>query len=225
VRRVNGVASGAGTLQSAATPGLAWTEECELAGQEVEALLRKKYPSTASGGFAEWFCRAHRFSSFCIDERTLVAFMSTEIEKPYEGAFVGDTHYFALRVYIEDTDLGGVVYHANYLRFLERARSDLLRAAGIDQRAAIETGQGVYAVAEMHIKYCKPARLEDDLVIVSHLQQIRGASSIIGQKIMRGQDILVEATVTVAFLTAEGRPRRQPPEWVEKFHRIKGKPN
>ena len=79
------------------------------------------------------------------------------IEKPYEGAFVGDAHHFALRVYIEDTDLGGVVYHANYIRFLERARSDLLRAAGIDQRAAIEKGEGVYAVAELRIKYIKPA--------------------------------------------------------------------
>jgi acyl-CoA thioester hydrolase len=147
--------------------------------------------------------------------------MSTEIEKPYAGAFIGNRHYFALRVYIEDTDLGGVVYHANYLRFLERARSDLLRAAGIDQRAAIESGKGVYAVAEVHIKYCKPARLEDDLVVLSELDEIRGASSIIHQKILRGQDLLVDATVTVAFLNPEGRPHRQPPEWVKEFERIK----
>src|SRR6516225_3066502 len=104
--------------------------------------------------------------------------MSTEIQKPYQGAFQGNAHYFALRVYIEDTDLGGVVYHANYLRFLERARSDLLRAAGIDQRGAIETGKGVYAVAEVHIKYCKPAKLDDQLVIVSLLDEVRGASSV-----------------------------------------------
>jgi acyl-CoA thioester hydrolase len=149
--------------------------------------------------------------------------MNAEIEKPYAGGFRGDAHYFALRVYIEDTDLGGVVYHANYLRFLERARSDLLRCAGIEQRAAIESGLGVYAVAELHIKYCKPARLEDELVVVSHLDDLRGVSCIISQKIMRGDDLLAQATVTVAFLGPEGRPKRQPSEWVEKFKCLKGK--
>ena len=134
---------------------------------------------------------------------------------------MGHTHYFALRVYIEDTDLGGVVYHANYLRYLERARSDLLRSAGIDQRAAIEKGKGVYAVAELHIKFCKPAKLDDELVILSQLAKLRGASCVIVQKIMREHDLLAEATVTVAFLNSEGRPQRQPAEWVEKFERLK----
>ena len=124
---------------------------------------------------------------------------------------------------VEDTDLGGVVYHANYLRFLERARSDLLRSLGIDQRAAIENGKGVYAVAEMRIKYCRPARLDDELVVVSHLEEIRGASCVISQQIMRGDEILANATVTAAFLGPEGRPRRQPPEWVKKFELIKGR--
>jgi acyl-CoA thioester hydrolase len=146
--------------------------------------------------------------------------MSTEVEKPYAGCFKGNTHYFALRVYIEDTDLGGVVYHANYLRFLERARSDLLRSLGIDQRAAIENGQGVYAVSEMRIKYCKPARLDDDLVILTHVRDIRGACCVLCQKIMRGQDLLADATVTAAFLNSQGRPTRQPPDWVKKFERI-----
>ena len=73
--------------------------------------------------------------------------MNSETPEPYAGHFIGKTHYFALRVYFEDTDLGGVVYHANYLRFLERARSDLLRSLGINQREAIENGTGVYAVA------------------------------------------------------------------------------
>src|SRR5262245_13037303 len=138
--------------------------------------------------------------------------MTDEIEKPYEGAFKGNAHYFALRVYIEDTDLGGVVYYANYLRFLERARSDMLRVLDIDQRAAIETGMGVYAVSEVHIKYCRPARLEDELVIVSQLEKIRAATCIICQKILRGQDIIADATVTAVFLNSFGRPCRQPPE-------------
>ena len=149
--------------------------------------------------------------------------MTDGIKKPYEGAFVGDAHHFALRVYIEDTDLGGVVYHANYLRFLERARSDMLRVLGIDQRAAIETGKGVYAVAEMRIKYVRPARLEDELVIVSKLGEIRGAICMIRQEILRGQDTIADATVTAAFLNSSGRPSRQPPEWVAKFEAVKGK--
>lgn len=143
--------------------------------------------------------------------------MSTELERPYAGGFAGDVHCFALRVYVEDTDLGGVVYHANYLRFLERARSDMLRAAGIDQRAAIEGGEGVYAVAELQIKYCKPARLDDALVIRSRLVELRGASCVIGQQIVRGQDLVAEATVRAAFLTPQGRPRRQPAEWLERL--------
>jgi acyl-CoA thioester hydrolase len=149
--------------------------------------------------------------------------MTDAIKKPYEGAFVGDAHHFALRVYIEDTDLGGVVYHANYLRFLERARSDMLRLLGINQRAAIESGKGVYAVAEMRIKYVRPAKLEDELVIVSKLGEIRGAICIIRQEILRGQDTIADATVTAAFLSPSGRPSRQPPEWVAKFEAIKAR--
>jgi len=149
--------------------------------------------------------------------------MTDGINKPYQGAFVGNAHYFALRIYIEDTDLGGVVYHANYLRFLERARSDMLRVLGIDQRVAIETGKGVYAVSEMHIKYRKPARLEDELVIVSQLAEIRGATCVICQKILCGQDTIAEARVTAAFLNPSGRPSRQPPEWVAKFEAVKGR--
>ena len=147
--------------------------------------------------------------------------MNLHLEQPYAGGFKGDAHYFALRVYIEDTDVGGVVYHSNYLGFLERARSDLLRAIGINQRASLESGQGVYAVAEVHIKYCKPARLDDALLIISRVGNIRGVSCVIEQKILRGEDLLTEATVTAAFLGPDGRPKRQPADWVEKFKRLK----
>ena len=147
------------------------------------------------------------------------------LEKPYEGGFIGNEHHFALRVYIEDTDLGGVVYHANYVRFLERARSDLLRAAGINQRTAIERGEGVYAVAELRIKYLKPARLDDDLIVISRLDDLHGACCVISQEIYRDREVLAKAMVTVAFLGPHGRPKRQPAEWVEKFERIKAKAN
>jgi acyl-CoA thioester hydrolase len=150
--------------------------------------------------------------------------MSKDTNKPYEGALMGDAHYFAVRVYFEDTDLGGVVYHANYLRFLERARSDLLRALGIDQRAAFEQGEGIYAVTEMHIKYARPAKFDDELVIVSRVNALRRASCVVDQKIMRAHERVVEATVTVAFLTPEGRPTRQPADWLDKFELLKAKP-
>lgn len=140
----------------------------------------------------------------------------SDVNHPYEGAFVGRTHHFALRVYFEDTDVAGVVYHANYLKFMERARSDMLRAAGIDQRAAIESGEGVYVVSDLEIKYRAPARLDENLVVLSEVLVVRAASCSIQQRVMRGADVLTEARVTAAFIAA-GRPRRQPRAWVGIF--------
>ena len=144
----------------------------------------------------------------------------SDVNHPYEGAFVGGTHHFALRVYFEDTDVAGIVYYANYLKYMERARSDMLRCAGIDQRAALEGGEGVYVVAEAHIKYRGSARLDDDLVVLSRLEAVRAASCLIHQRVMRGHDMLADATITAAFLV-DGRPKRQPSAWVEAFERLK----
>ena len=144
------------------------------------------------------------------------------LDVPYAGGFAGGDHRFALRVYFEDTDLTGIVYHANYLRYMERARSDMLRAAGIDQRAAHEAGEGAYAVADLAIRYRRPARLEDALVVASRPSAVRAASCAIHQRVMRGSEILADADVTVAFLAPDGRPRRQPRAWVEAFERLIG---
>ena len=144
----------------------------------------------------------------------------SSFDHPYRGGFVGKEHRFALTVYFEDTDTAGIVYYANYLKFMERARSDMLRAAGIDQRAAKENGTGVYAVAEVGIRYLKPAKLGDDLLVVSTVQQVRAASVVIHQRVIRGPDILADARVTAAFLDHRDRPKRQPPEWIEKFKAI-----
>ena len=141
--------------------------------------------------------------------------------KPADGMFRGNTHFFPLRIYFEDTDLAGIVYHANYLRFMERARSDMLRAAGIDQRAAVEAGEGVYAVAELSIRYRGSARLGDDLLVVTDVIAVRAASVIIQQRVMRGDQVLTDASVTAAFLTPDGRPKRQPQGWVETFERLR----
>lgn len=145
---------------------------------------------------------------------------SSPFDTPYRGGFVGSAHHFALTVYFEDTDTAGIVYYANYLKFMERARSDMLRAAGIDQRAAQEAGTGVYAVAEATIKYRAPAKLGDDLLIVSTVREVRAASVLIHQRVMRGGQPLADGQITAAFLGPDDRPRRQPREWVEAFRNL-----
>jgi acyl-CoA thioester hydrolase len=139
---------------------------------------------------------------------------------PATGVFDGNVYRFPVRVYFEDTDLSGVVYHANYLRFMERARSDMLARVGIDQRAAFDDREGVYAVADLSIKYRRPARLDDALTVVSHVHAVGGATATIHQAVMRGDEILTEATVIAAFQTRDGRPRRQPKPWVEAFQKL-----
>jgi acyl-CoA thioester hydrolase len=146
--------------------------------------------------------------------------VSGNVDQPYEGAFVGGTHRFALRVYFEDTDTAGIVYYANYLKYMERARSDMLRLVGIDQRAVLEAGEGVYVVAEAHIKYRGSAKLDEALVVVSNVRTVRAASCIIHQRVMRGQEVLADAMITAAFVDVAGRPRRQPRSWVETFKRL-----
>jgi acyl-CoA thioester hydrolase len=141
-------------------------------------------------------------------------------DHPYRGGFVGREHRFALTIYFEDTDTAGIVYYANYLKFMERARSDMLRAVGIDQRAAKEAGEGVYAVAEVNIRYRRPAQLGDDLLVVSTVDTVRAASVTIHQRVMRGPETLADASVTAAFLDPLNRPKRQPRAWVEKFKEI-----
>ena len=142
------------------------------------------------------------------------------IDTPYRGGFVGSEHHFALTVYFEDTDAYGIVYYANYLKFMERARSDFIRAVGVDQAAELRRSGSAYAVVEVEIKYRRPARLSDDLLVISKVHQVRASSVHIQQRVMRGQELLTDATVTAAFLDGEGRPRRQPGHWVEKFQAI-----
>lgn len=144
----------------------------------------------------------------------------TQIE-PHTGRFVGQSgkarHLFAVRVYYEDTDLSGVVYHANYLRWFERARSDILRLLGIDQRAAQETGEGYYAVADLSIRYVAPARLDDAVRIESAPLDVGAASVTMRQQAFRGDELLAQADIRIAFISPEGRPRRQPAAWREAF--------
>lgn len=139
---------------------------------------------------------------------------------PPGGVFDGARHLYAVRVYYEDTDLSGITYHANYLRWFERARSDLLRMLEIDQRAAIEAGEGAYAVSEIHLKYLRPARLDDDVMIETLCTELGAASCRMHQRAWRDDELLAEAHLRVGFITPDGRPRRQPAEWRKAFARF-----
>jgi acyl-CoA thioester hydrolase len=143
-----------------------------------------------------------------------------DLDTPYRGGFVGAKHHFALTVYFEDTDTAGVVYYANYLKFMERARSDMLRAVGVVQREVLGSGGGAYYVAHADIRYVARARLGDELVVLSEVELVRAASVQIHQRVMRDGQLLTDARVTAAFLDAKGRPQRQPKEWVETFKGI-----
>jgi acyl-CoA thioester hydrolase len=146
--------------------------------------------------------------------------VTSDLDTPYRGGFAGSEHRFALTVYFEDTDAYGIVYYANYLRFMERARSDMIRAVGVDQMAELAASGSAYAVVEVDIRYKKPARLGEDVVVVSSVLEVRASSVLIHQRVMRGEEQLTDARVTAAFLDGQGRPRRQPKEWVEKFKAI-----
>ena len=143
---------------------------------------------------------------------------------PPGGILDGTRHLYAVRVYYEDTDLSGVTYHANYLRWFERARSDLLRLLDIDQRAAIEAGIGAYAVADMSIRYLRPAKLDDDVVIETRCTDMRAASCRMHQRAYRdfgrGNELLTEASLRVGFVAPDGRPARQPEAWRIAFQSI-----
>jgi acyl-CoA thioester hydrolase len=126
------------------------------------------------------------------------------------GRLEGGTHLLPVRVYYEDTDFSGVVYHASYLRFLERGRTDFLRLAGVDQSTLHAEGEGlIFAVRRMTIDFLKPARMDDVLLIETRTDEVRGASLVIAQAIRRGEEAILIADVRVAAL-AGGRPARIP---------------
>ena len=121
-------------------------------------------------------------------------------------------HLFTLRVYYEDTDLAGVVYYANYLKFIERARSEWVRELGVDQRAMKEGAGLVFAVRRVEADYLAPARHDDELVVDSRVESAGRAQITLKQEVWRGQERLFSALVSIVCLDLQGRPRRLPPE-------------
>lgn len=120
------------------------------------------------------------------------------------------THRIPIRVYYEDTDLAGIVYYANYLKFIERGRTDWLRDLRIDQNA-LKDGEGiVFAVRRVEADYLSPARFDDLLTVETDLQQLTAARIVVDQRVLRGDQVLFTARVTIACLTPAGRPARIP---------------
>ncbi len=132
------------------------------------------------------------------------------VTSPKRGAAMSEFHRFPVRVYWEDTDAAGIVYYANYLRFLERARSDLVRGAGIDQVALLDREGIVFPVRRCEIDYLQPARLDDEIQVRTRLKKLGGASMDMDQDIHRGEEALVRAKVRLACIGPNGRPRRLP---------------
>src|SRR5687768_17725944 len=106
-----------------------------------------------------------------------------------------------VRVYWEDTDAGGVVYHASYLRFMERGRTEFLRERGIHQSALQQESGLTFVVADMNIRFRQPAKIDDELVVETVAKEIGGASLALNQKVLCGSDVLVEADVTCAVIS------------------------
>ncbi len=129
-------------------------------------------------------------------------------------------HRLLARVYYADTDFSGVVYHARYLEFLERGRSDYLRLAGVRHTELMEGMRGeriVWVVRRMEIDFVRPARMDDVLAVETRTERISGARIFMAQQIVRDGEILIRAKVEAAIIGENGRPKRFPNEWIEAF--------
>lgn len=144
--------------------------------------------------------------------------MSPAFPIPSAGAFTGREHRLAVRVYYEDTDFTGLVYHANYVRYFERGRSDYLRAAGISHRDLLDRPDPcAFVITRMEIDFLKPARIDDALVVHTAYDLIKGPRMAISQWITRNDVRIADARVTAACITPQGRARRAPVDLVERL--------
>ncbi|WP_377290791.1 tol-pal system-associated acyl-CoA thioesterase [Rhizobium sp. SG2393] len=136
------------------------------------------------------------------------------------GELTGEGHRLVQRVYYEDTDFSGVVYHARYLHFMERARTDYLRLLGVEQAAMAVEGDTeglVFVVHRMEIDFKAPARMDDILTIETRTEKAGGAKMILVQTIRRDETLLIAARVIIAVINGKGRPRRLPEPLAARF--------
>lgn len=142
-----------------------------------------------------------------------------DIQTFLSGELTGEGHRLLQRVYYEDTDFSGLVYHARYLHFLERGRTDYLRCLGVEQGSLITADEEglVFVVHRMEIDFKSSARMDDVLTILTSTQKAGGAKMVLNQEIRKGEQLLIAAKVIIAVINARGRPRRLPETLAASF--------
>lgn len=152
------------------------------------------------------------------DRGTTHAHDASTPETAFAGWFEGNTHVLPVRVYYEDTDTSGIVYHANYLRYFERGRSDFLRLAGVRHLVMLEgENKLVWTLRRVVIEYVRPARVDDLLFVRTRYNLLAGARMNGEQEIVKGDEQLCTAQIEAAVITLDGRPRRIPADIREKM--------
>ncbi|MDR6627534.1 tol-pal system-associated acyl-CoA thioesterase [Caulobacter segnis] len=136
--------------------------------------------------------------------------------EPTAGVFDGREHQLPVRIYYEDTDFTGVVYHANYLRYLERGRSDFFRAVGISHSELAEQDTG-FAVIRMELDFKRAAKIDDALVVRTLYERVEGVRLHVSQRITRGDEVILEAKAVAVCISLSGRPRRPTAEMTAKL--------
>ncbi len=140
------------------------------------------------------------------------------MSEPDAGRIEGKAHHLPVRVYYEDTDFTGVVYHANYVRYFERGRSDFLRVAGISHTDLLERADPcAFAIVRMQIEFKRAARIDDALTVITTYQTVKGARLLIDQRVERQGELIASAAVEAVCITPDGRPRKPPADMVERL--------
>jgi acyl-CoA thioester hydrolase len=153
-----------------------------------------------------------------------VSAAGTSSQLPREGALEGEVHRFPIRVYYEDTDAAGIVYYANYLKFIERARTEMMRLYGVEHEKTRQNGGTAFIVRRCDIEYVSPARLDDELVVETRVKELGGATILLSQDVLRDGAMLVRTTVLVACIGVQGRPVRLPAELRSSLSSFNDKP-
>ena len=137
-------------------------------------------------------------------------------DQPTAGRFDGRTHILPVRIYYEDTDFTGLVYHGNYVRFFERGRSDFLRAAGIGHADLLDGDRPLaFVVSKMALEFLRPARIDDALQVLTTYETMKGPRMQIEQRIVRDGEVLCRASVEAVCIRPDGRPARPTPRLIE----------
>lgn len=144
--------------------------------------------------------------------------MSIDVGEGLGGRLEGVRHVLTLRIYYEDTDFSGAVYHANYLRYMERGRTEILRAIGFDHRMLWETRREGFVVRRIAVDYLRPARMDDVLEVTTWVHEVKQASLALDQTVTRAGEMLVHGRATCAYVR-DGRPVRMPETMREQMAR------